>query len=132
KRDWSSDVWSSDLAYEAIMNLPIKEDARNQEYTRHMERVKKMLSYIPPGENAWYAGVPEELRLNVSGARLSSIYKRLDPDKPAYTVTGSGGGGTHMYHWKELRALQIVNGLGYKRFQMILYFWETKRRYGNK
>ena len=31
--------------------------------------------------------------------------KRLDPNKPAYTVTGSGGGGTHMYHWKENRAL---------------------------
>lgn len=92
-------------AYEAIMNPPIEEDAPNHEYTRHTEKVKKMLSYIPPGENAWYAGVPEELRLNVSGARLSSIYKRLDPDKPAYTVTGSGGGGTHMYHWKELRAL---------------------------
>lgn len=92
-------------AYEAIMNPPIEEDAPNHEYTRHTEKVKKMLSYIPPGENAWYAGVPEELRLNVSGARLSSIYKRLDPDKPAYTVTGSGGGGTHMYHWEELRAL---------------------------
>ena len=24
---------------------------------------------------------------------------------PAYTVTGSGGGGTHIYHWKEPRAL---------------------------
>lgn len=36
---------------------------------------------------------------------MSQIYKRLDPDKPAYTVTGSGGGGTHMYHWKENRAL---------------------------
>ena len=33
------------------------------------------------------------------------IYKRLDPDKPAYTVTGSGGGGTHIYHWDEPRAL---------------------------
>ena len=31
--------------------------------------------------------------------------KRLDPDKPAYTVTGSGGGGTHIYHWEEPRAL---------------------------
>lgn len=45
------------------------------------------------------------LKLNVKGARISQIYKRLDPDKPAYTVTGSGGGGTHMYHWKEPRAL---------------------------
>ena len=33
------------------------------------------------------------------------IYKRLDPKKPAYTITGSGGGGTHVYHWKENRAL---------------------------
>ncbi|WP_210469061.1 DNA cytosine methyltransferase [Sporosarcina sp. 6E9] len=94
-----------ETASNAIMNPEIEEDAPNHEYPRHMERVKKMLSYIPPGENAWYAGIPEELRLNVKGARISSIYKRLDPDKPAYTVTGSGGGGTHMYHWEELRAL---------------------------
>ena len=33
------------------------------------------------------------------------IYRRLHPDKPAYTVTGSGGGGTHVYHWNENRAL---------------------------
>ena len=39
------------------------------------------------------------------GAKISQIYKRLDPDKPAYTVTGSGGGGTHIYHWEENRAL---------------------------
>ena len=64
-----------------------------------------MLAHIPAGENAWYFGIPEELRLNVKGAKLSSIYKRLDPDRPAYTVTGSGGGGTHMYHWEENRAL---------------------------
>jgi DNA (cytosine-5)-methyltransferase 1 len=43
--------------------------------------------------------------LNVKGAKLSNIYKKLDPDKPSYTVTGSGGGGTHMYHWSENRAL---------------------------
>ena len=45
------------------------------------------------------------MRLNVKGAKLSQIYKRLNPDKPAYTLTGSGGGGTHGYHWKENRAL---------------------------
>lgn len=90
---------------EAITNPPIPDEALNNELTRHTEKVKKMLSYIPPGENAWYLGIPEELQLNVKGARLSSIYKRLDPARPAYTVTGSGGGGTHMYHWEELRAL---------------------------
>jgi len=91
--------------YAAITNPPIPEDAPNNEMTRHTAKVKEMLSYIPPGENAWYVGIPEHLQLNVKGARLSSIYKRLDPNKPAYTVTGSGGGGTHMYHWEELRAL---------------------------
>jgi DNA (cytosine-5)-methyltransferase 1 len=64
-----------------------------------------MLEHIPPGENAWYEGIPQELRLNVKGAKLSQIYKRLHPDYPAYTVTGSGGGGTHMYHYGEPRAL---------------------------
>ena len=63
------------------------------------------MSYIKPGENAFTANLPKHLQLNVRGAKISQIYKRLDPDKPAYTVTGSGGGGTHMYHWKENRAL---------------------------
>lgn len=43
--------------------------------------------------------------MNVKGAKISQIYKRLDPNRPAYTVTGSGGGGTHMYHYVEPRAL---------------------------
>jgi len=63
------------------------------------------LSYIKPGENAFTADIPDHLQLNVRGAKISQIYKRLDPKKPAYTVTGSGGGGTHMYHWEENRAL---------------------------
>ena len=54
---------------------------------------------------AFTADLPEELKLNVRGAKISQIYKRLDPEKPAYTVTGSGGGGTHIYHWAEPRAL---------------------------
>lgn len=92
-------------ASEAITNPPIPEDAPNHEMPKHTAKVKEMLSYIPPGSNAWYPGIPEHLQLKVKGARMSSIYKRLDPDRPAYTVTGSGGGGTHMYHWEELRAL---------------------------
>lgn len=43
--------------------------------------------------------------MNVKGAKMSQIYKRLHPDKPSYTITGSGGGGTHVYHWAENRAL---------------------------
>jgi DNA (cytosine-5)-methyltransferase 1 len=46
-----------------------------------------------------------KVRLNVKSARMSQIYKRLHPSKPSYTITGSGGGGTHGYHWEEDRAL---------------------------
>ena len=41
----------------------------------------------------------------VEDADGNYVYKRLDPTKPSYTVTGSGGGGTHIYHWSEPRAL---------------------------
>ena len=89
----------------AIENPPIPPDAPNNEPTKHSPIVVERLKYIKPGENAFTANLPPHLRLNVKGARISQIYKRLDPDKPAYTVTGSGGGGTHVYHWAEPRAL---------------------------
>ena len=47
----------------------------------------------------------EYARLNCKRARMSHIYKRLDANRPSYTITGSGGGGTHVYHWREHRAL---------------------------
>jgi DNA (cytosine-5)-methyltransferase 1 len=89
----------------AIENPPIPPDAYNHELTKQSEAVIERLKYIKPGENAFTADIPEHLQLNVRGAKISQIYKRLDPDKPAYTVTGSGGGGTHVYHWSENRAL---------------------------
>lgn len=89
----------------AIDNPPIPQDASNNEVTAQGKMVVERLKYIPPGENVWFEGLPQHLRLNVKGARMSQIYKRLHPDKPSYTLTGSGGGGTHGYHWKENRAL---------------------------
>ncbi len=90
---------------EAIENPRIPKDAMNNELTRQTPSVVERLSYIKPGENAFTANLPEHLKLHVKGATISQIYKRLDPTKPAYTVTGSGGGGTHIYHWSENRAL---------------------------
>lgn len=90
---------------DAFESNPIPTDAFNNEKTRHTAKVIEMLSHIPPGKNAWYEGIPEELRLNVKKTRMSQIYKRLHPELPSYTVTGSGGGGTHMYHYNETRAL---------------------------
>lgn len=89
----------------AIEVPPIPKDALNNELTKQSETVVERLKHIKPGENAFTANIPKELQLNVTGAKISQIYKRLDPQKPAYTVTGSGGGGTHIYHWSENRAL---------------------------
>lgn len=46
-----------------------------------------------------------DCRLRCTKARMSHIYRRLDAERPSYTITGSGGGGTHVYHWREHRAL---------------------------
>lgn len=92
-------------AREAIENPPIPKGAPNNELTKQSEAVIERLKHIRPGQNAFTAKLPEHLQLHVKGAHISQIYKRLDPNKPAYTVTGSGGGGTHIYHWKENRAL---------------------------
>lgn len=92
-------------AKQALTTPPIPTWAKNQEYTKQSQQVIERLQYIKPGENAFNANLPPHLTLNVKGAKISQIYKRLHPDKPSYTVTGSGGGGTHVYHWSEDRAL---------------------------
>ncbi len=89
----------------ALEDKPIGPLAANNERTRQSDQVVERLKHIGHGENAFTADLPAHLRLNVRGAKISQIYRRLDPDRPAYTVTGSGGGGTHMYHWREPRAL---------------------------
>ena len=78
--------------------------AENKEPTNHSENVLKRLANTKEGQNVWQ--IDDEFGLpNVKSARMSHIYKKLDSSKPAYTVTGSGGGGTHVYHYEENRAL---------------------------
>ena len=89
----------------AISNPIIPSDAPNHEIPRQAGHVVERLLHISPGKNAFNSNLPPHLRLQVKGATLSQIYKRLDPEKPAYTITGSGGGGTHVYHYTEPRAL---------------------------
>lgn len=90
---------------EAFENPPISKNAPNNEATNQSAIVVERLKHIPAGKNVWCEELPKNLRLNVKGAKMSQIYKRLHPDKPSYTITGSGGGGTHGYHWSENRAL---------------------------
>ena len=85
-------------------NKRLYEKAKNKEPTNHSENVLKRLANTKEGQNVWQ--IDDEFGLpNVKSARMSHIYKKLDSSKPAYTVTGSGGGGTHVYHYKENRAL---------------------------
>jgi len=111
---------------EAIENPPIPPDSTNNELTKQSSVVVERLKYIKPGENAWTANIPEELQLKVHGAKLSMIYKRLDPNKPSYTITGSGGGGTHVYHWEENRALTNRERARLQTFPDKFHFHGTK------
>lgn len=82
----------------ALSDIPA--DAPNQEQRALSETVRRRLFYIQPGENVWKAEerMPEELRIKTK-TRISQIYRKLDPDKPSYTITAAGGGGTFGYHW---------------------------------
>lgn len=111
---------------EAIENPPIPPDAPNNEMTRQSATVIARLEHIKEGENAFTADLPPELQLNVVGAKISQIYKRLDSKKPAYTVTGSGGGGTHIYHWEENRALTNRERARLQTFKDDYYFHGSK------
>jgi len=88
----------------ALANIPA--DAPNNEMRKLTKDVTRRLSYILPGENVWQAeerlgeAFPEELKIHTK-TKISQIYRKLDPDKPAYTVTAAGGGGTFMYHWTD-------------------------------
>jgi DNA (cytosine-5)-methyltransferase 1 len=95
-----------DISVRTALTTPrISKSAANNELTKQAPQVIERLKHIKPGQNAFNATLPPELRLNVKGAKISQIYRRLHPDKPSYTVTGSGGGGTHVYHYEEPRAL---------------------------
>ena len=95
-------------AEHALTNPPIPMQAHNHELTKQSDKVVQRLSYLQAGENAFspraLAIMPKDLHINTR-TTISTTYRRLEPDKPAYTVTGSGGGGSHMYHWVLNRAL---------------------------
>ena len=74
----------------------------NHEVGLDSPQVVERLKLIPPGRN--YRVIPEGHHLAVKGL-ISHVYKRLDPEKPSYTIIAGGGGGTHGYHYLEPRRL---------------------------
>lgn len=72
----------------------------NHVYMNQAESTRMKLEAIPEGGN--YKDLPEHLAVK---GLMSNIYRKLDRNKPAYTVIASGGGGTWTYHYEEPRAL---------------------------
>lgn len=99
-------IYSSCDISSATALAGIPKDAPNNEVRKLTKEVVKRLSLIKPGENVWQAEdrlgkkFPPELKIHTK-TKISQIYRKLDPDKPAYTVTAAGGGGTFMYHWTD-------------------------------
>ena len=87
---------------EALDRNPLPADAPNHETGLDSADVIERLKLIGPGEN--YEVIPADHPLAVKGL-ISHVYRRLDPDKPSYTVIAGGGGGTHGYHHIEPRRL---------------------------
>lgn len=93
-----------DVSAKTCLEKPYPRSVTQHVFTKQSARVTERLSYIKPGENVFTADMPEHLRLKTR-TTISQLYKRLHPDKPAYTVIGSGGGGMRMYHYSENRVL---------------------------
>jgi DNA (cytosine-5)-methyltransferase 1 len=98
-----------DVSAGAALTLPpLAEDAANHQMGRLSAQVVERLSYLLPGENAFspraLEKMPERLQIKTR-MMISTTYRKLEPDKPSYTVTGAGGGGSYVYHWSTDRAL---------------------------
>lgn len=96
-------MYAGDISAAAAF-ATIKPGSPNNEIRKLNEKVTRRLTYIMPGENVWDAEkagrLPDELKIKTK-TKISQIYRKLSPDKPAYTVTAAGGGGTFMYHWED-------------------------------
>lgn len=88
--------------HDALDINPLTADSPNHEIGLDSPTVVERLKLIPPGGN--FEAVPKDHALAVKGL-ISHVYRRLDPDKPSYTVIAGGGGGTHGYHHVEPRRL---------------------------
>lgn len=95
-------------AKSALTVPPIALNATNHEIAQLSAQVVERLSFLRPGEHAFspraLQAMPKRLHINTR-TTISTTYKRLEPDKPSYTVTGGGGGGSYIYHWILNRAL---------------------------
>ncbi|CAA6818303.1 MAG: DNA-cytosine methyltransferase (EC [uncultured Sulfurovum sp.] len=113
---------------EAFENLNKK--CVNHNFIKQLPTTTAKLQAIPEGGN--FKDLPPELAVK---GRMSNIYRKLDRNKPAYTVLASGGGGTWTYHYEEPRALSNRERARLQAFPDDLIFkgsnTEVRRQIGN-
>ena len=78
----------------------INKNCVNHTFMKQLPSTTEKLKAIPEGGN--FENLPKHLAVK---GLMSNIYRRLDRNKPAYTLIASGGGGTWTYHYEEPRAL---------------------------
>ena len=109
----------------ALDSIPIPDDAPNHDIGSDSDVVVERLKLIGPGEN--YRVIPPDHPLAVKGL-ISHVYRRLNPDRPAYTIIASGGGGTHGYHHREPRRLSNRERARLQTFPDSFIFHGAERR----
>jgi DNA (cytosine-5)-methyltransferase 1 len=85
-------------SYEAFKK--INKNCINHKFIKQKKSTTEKLKAIPEGGN--FRDLPSNLAIK---GLMSNIYRKLDRNKPSYTVLASGGGGTWTYHYEEPRAL---------------------------
>jgi DNA (cytosine-5)-methyltransferase 1 len=113
---------------EAFVN--ISDDLPNMYKIKALPKTTERIAAIPEGGN--FKDLPKELAIK---GLMSNIYRRLDRNKPSYTVIASGGGGTWHYHYEEPRALTNRERARIQSFPDDLVFQgtntEARRQVGN-
>lgn len=102
----------------------------NHKIINQLPSTTEKLKAIPEGGN--FKDLPKHLAVK---GLMSNIYRKLDRNKPAYTVIASGGGGTWTYHYAEPRALTNRERARLQSFPDDLLFigsnTEIRRQIGN-
>ena len=108
----------------------IDKNCINNNFININKLTRKKIDAIPEGGN--FKDLPPHLAVK---GLMSNIYRRLDRNKPAYTLIASGGGGTWHYHYDEPRPLTNRERARLQSFPDDLKFigtnTEVRRQIGN-
>jgi DNA (cytosine-5)-methyltransferase 1 len=107
RNDIKTEFVSPEFTTKEIDRITVKDafhkidtSCENHVFMKQTAKTKEKLEAIPEGGN--FKDLPEHLAVK---GLMSNIYRKLDRNKPSYTIIASGGGGTWTYHYSEPRAI---------------------------